>query len=317
MKLNIFIKLSLLLVFLAVVAWVASLKFPEKTIEISTWAERARNGLSWQTLELDGEQWFYLNGGSNGGETILMLHGFGADKDNWTRLAGYLGDYRIVAVDLPGFGESAQLYDTSYTMAAQRERIYDFADALGLEKFHLLGSSMGGQLAALYADKYSEQVISLGLISNAGVSSPEPSEMQIALAKGKPTPLIVESEDDFIPMLDFVTYKRPWIPQLYMRHLAREAWLNSSFHKEIWNQLLSDKTSGLEPVLANIKQPTWVLWGKEDRVLDVSAIEMMQPLLGNESIVIMEKTGHLPMVERPQLVAQYYLEFLGSLNASE
>jgi pimeloyl-ACP methyl ester carboxylesterase len=317
MKLNIFIKFSLLLVFLAVVAGVASWKFPVKTIEVATWAERARNGLSWNTLELDGQQWFYLEGGNAGGETILMLHGFGADKDNWTRFAGYLSDYRIVAVDLPGFGESAQLYDTNYTMAAQRERVYDFADALELESFHILGSSMGGQLAALYSDKYPEHVLSLGMISNAGINSPQPSEMQTILAKGKATPLIVESEDDFIPMLDFVSYKRPWIPQLYMRHLAHEAWLNASFHSEIWSQLVTDKSAGLEPVLENIEQPTWVLWGREDRVLDVSSVEVMRPLLSNSSIVVMDKTGHLPMLERPQQTAQHYLEFLEGLSKGE
>jgi pimeloyl-ACP methyl ester carboxylesterase len=312
MKLNIFIKLSLLLVFVAVVGWVAALKFPEKTIEIATWAERARNGLSWKTLELDGQQWFYLEGGNLDGETILMLHGFAADKDSWTRFSGFLGEYHLIAVDLPGFGESTQLYDTSYTMAAQRERIYDFAEAQGLERFHLLGSSMGGQLAALYADKYPEPVISLGMISNGGVTSPKPSEMQIALAQGKPIPLIVEAEDDFIPMLDFVTYKRPWIPLLYTRHLAHEAWLNSSFHREIWNQLRGDKSAELESVLTRIERPTWVLWGREDRVLDISTIEVMGPLLGNESIVIMDKTGHLPMLERPQQAAKLYLEFLDS-----
>lgn len=311
MKLNIFIKLSLFLVFVIVVAWVAALKFPQKTLEISTWAERARNGMSWETLELDGEQWFYLEGGNPDGEAILMLHGFAADKDNWTRFSGFMGnDYRLVSVDLPGFGETAQLYDTSYTMAAQRERIYDFAEAIGMDQFHLVGNSMGGQLAALFAHKYPEKLLSLGLIDNAGITSPRPSEMLQMLAKGKATPLIIESEDDFIPMLDFVTYKRPWLPQLYKNHLAREAWLNASFHTEIWNQLLADQTSSLEPILADINLPTWVLWGREDRVLDVSSVDVMKPLLKNKSIVIMEKTGHLPMLERPRLAAGHYLEFL-------
>lgn len=315
MKLNIFIKLSLVLIFAVAAAWVASIKFPDKTLELATWAERARNGLSWETLELDGEQWFYLDSGISDRETILMLHGFAADKDNWTRFAGFIDGYRLVAVDIPGFGETTQLYDTSYTMAAQRERIYDFAEALGLGKFHLLGSSMGGQLAALYADKYPEQVFSLGMISNAGIVSPQPSEIQTLLAKGKPTPLIIESQDDFVPLLDFVTYKRPWIPQLYREHLAREAWLNSSFHKEIWNQLLIDKTAGLEAILPNIVQPTWILWGQEDRVLDVSSIEVMTPLLSDSRSVIMEKTGHLPMLERPQETASHYQAFLDSIAA--
>jgi len=54
------------------------------------------------------------------GETLVLLHGFGANKDNWTRLAKYLmSHYRIIAPDLPGFGESSSPNDIDYTVAAQ------------------------------------------------------------------------------------------------------------------------------------------------------------------------------------------------------
>lgn len=317
MKLNIFIKLSLVLVFAFVMASVAVWKFPQQALELGIWAERARNGLSRETLELDGARWFYLEGGRGNAETIIMLHGFGGDKDHWTRFSGYLDDYHLVAVDLPGFGESDQLYDTSYMLAAQRERLYDFAEAIGVERFHLLGSSMGGQIAAFFAEKYPEHVQSLGLISNAGIASPRPSVMQQRLAEGKPTPLIIEAQDDFMPMLDFVTYKRPWLPPLYREYLAKEAWLNASFHSEIWNQLAVDPDRQLEQVVAGIEIPTWVLWGEEDRVLDVSSVEVISPLLQNGKTVVMEKTGHLPMLERPEDAAAHYLEFLSSVSSGE
>jgi hypothetical protein len=83
--------------------------FPDKTADLGISAERMLSGLTPGTLIVKGETWHYLDGGPGNGEVVLLLHGFGGDKDNWTRFARYLTDrYRVVAVDLPGFGESAR-----------------------------------------------------------------------------------------------------------------------------------------------------------------------------------------------------------------
>jgi abhydrolase domain-containing protein 6 len=69
----------------------------------------------------------------------------------------------------------------------------------------------------------------------------------------------------------------------------------------------------LEPLLGDIRQPVLVIWGEYDRVLDVSSVDVMQPLLPHANFIVMPNTGHLPMIERPTQTATYYLEFLAKL----
>ena len=76
--------------------------FPEDTARLAIDYERSRAALSADTLSIDGEPWYFLAGGPEDGETLLLLHGFGGNKDNWVRLAGNLTDsYRVIIPDLP------------------------------------------------------------------------------------------------------------------------------------------------------------------------------------------------------------------------
>ena len=94
--------------------------------------ERSRAGLVHKDVTLsDGTRIAYLEGGS--GEPLVLVHGFGADKDNFTRVARWLTPhYRVIAPDLVGFGESTHLPDADYHYAAQAERVRAFVQALGL-----------------------------------------------------------------------------------------------------------------------------------------------------------------------------------------
>ena len=78
-----------------------------------------------------------------------MVHGFTADKDNWARMALFLkDDYRLIAIDLLGHGQSPRDINADYKISSQVQRVKDFANALGLDKFHMAGNSMGGYITA-------------------------------------------------------------------------------------------------------------------------------------------------------------------------
>lgn len=277
--------------------------------ELGFAAERAANGVARKALTADGEHWFYLEGGSAKAETILMLHGFTANKDNWTRFCGTVAKrYRVVAPDLPGFGESARHKDWSYALDEQRERLAAFVRALGLVRFHIVGSSMGGHLAALYAHARPGEVVSLALFNNAGVTAKWENEMYAALARSDNL-LLARSVEDFDRVLDFVAHKKPFVPWPARRYLAERAVEDRDFFAMIFAQYRRDLDEGLEKTLPEIRTPTLVLWGRQDRVLDVSCVEAMRPLLPHAEVIVMEETGHLPMLERPALAARHYLSF--------
>jgi pimeloyl-ACP methyl ester carboxylesterase len=306
-----------LLVLLGVIVAAVSLiaLFPEKTTAIAFDLERYASGLERKTIVVGDETWHYLDGGPRDADVLLMIHGFGADKDNWTRFAGSLtNEYRVIAPDLAGFGESRWHPDWDYSLIPQRDRLASLVKALGLEHIHLIGNSMGGQLAALYTYAHPEDVISLSLVNNAGVTSPDESDFQQALAQGE-NPLVVRAPEDFDRLLEYAAYKEPFVPWPIKSVLAQQAVDRADKNQRIFIALRDDQTSELEPLLGQIEIPVQIIWGEYDRILDVSSIEIMLPLLPQAKVVIMEDTGHLPMLERPSETAAHYLEFLRQVNS--
>ncbi|WP_375739621.1 alpha/beta fold hydrolase [Pseudomonas boanensis] len=276
------------------------------------WAERQRAGLSVNQVMLDDLAIRYYEGGSAKAETLVLVHGFGTNKDNWLRFAALFTErYHVIALDLPGFGDSDRPAG-SYDVGTQAERLASFIKALELDKPHLVGNSMGGHIVALYAARYPDQVRSLALFDNAGVRSPRQSELLELLEQGKPNPLVVKSAADYDRLLDFVFVTPPPLTTGLKAYLAEQSIANEAHYDLVFQQLMQ-RYIPLEPELPKIKAPTLLLWGDKDRVLDVSSVEVMKPLLQRPSVAILENCGHAPMIERPEETARHYQAFLDSL----
>ncbi|MBH2037640.1 MAG: alpha/beta fold hydrolase [Pseudomonadales bacterium] len=276
--------------------------------------ERQLAGLDSRQVQVGEFNIHYYEGGPQGAETILMIHGFGADKDNWLRFSRPLtARYHVVALDLPGFGDSGKP-EASYDVGTQVERLNAFAKAIGLHKLHLIGNSMGGHIAALYAARHPEEVLSVALLNNAGVNAPQASELFKRLDRGDANPLLVRNADDFSNMLDLLFVEKPPLPGSLKQYLAERAMASHDFNQKIFNQL-RERYIPLETELAKIQVPTLLLWGDQDQILDVSSIKVMQPLLKQPTVVIMQACGHLPMIERPEETAEHYQTFLDSVKS--
>src|SRR3990167_7893359 len=193
-----------LLIFLAMIvaAGAATLYLsPAALLSSVQFTERQLAGLDSRNVQVGEFNIHYYEGGPQGAETILMIHGFGADKDNWLRFSRPLtARYNVIALDLPGFGESSKP-DASYDVGTQTERLAAFAKQLGIHKLHLIGNSMGGHIAALYAARHPEQVLSVAHVDNAGITAPQTSEMFQRLERGEPNPLLVSQPEDFERMM--------------------------------------------------------------------------------------------------------------------
>ncbi len=307
---------KVILVILGILAALVALMalYPEETTEIAVDLERSASGLDYQTIVVEGETWHYLEGGPKDADVLLMLHGFGGDKDNWTRFAGSLTEsYRVIAPDLPGFGESQWHAGWDYSLFPQRDRLAGLVQAHGLEKMHVMGNSMGGHLAALYAHEYADEVISLALVTNAGVIPPVESDFVRALTRGE-NPLVPRTVEEFDLLLDYATHKELFIPWPAKGVMAERAANRAEENQSIFTAFVGDATADLEPLLEDVDMPVLIIWGEYDRILDVSVVDTMRPLLPQAEVVIMEDTGHLPMLERPAETAAHYLEFLEPLR---
>lgn len=267
-------------------------------------------GLVRKELNAGGLHFVYLEGGS--GEPLVLLHGFGGEKDSFTRVAAHLTpSYRLIIPDQPGFGESEKSAAIPYTLDDQVERIHAFVRELGLGKIALGGNSMGGFVAAAYAARYPDEVSSLWLLAAAGLRSAPPSELATAL-KQQGKSLAPSSVEEFEELLSFVVTEPPKLPRRILRVMAERAVANRPLQNEIARQIQA--SAPLEDRLRNLATPSLIVWGDRDRVIHPAAADILQKLLPNSQVRIMAGVGHLPMIENTALAAQDYLNFRAALR---
>lgn len=275
---------------------------------------RALSGLSEDTVAMGPHTVHYLVGGS--GEPVVLLHGIFAEKDHWVDFARPLtGRYRVIAPDLPGFGESGRLPDQAYDYATQTARLKTLLDGLGLGRVHLAGNSMGGTLAALFALRYPERVASVALVGAPhGIKTPRPSVMDGWIDAGK-TPLVVHDAAQFAQMMDLLFTQRPFLPYPILQAAQAEAVRDAPSNTRLWKEQLKDRYL-LDAQIGALQQPTLVLWGADDRLFDASGADVLRSHLKNPHIQVLPGVGHLPMMEAPQATAQAYLRFLDELASA-
>lgn len=285
---------------------------PERALRAAIAYERSVAGLERRQATLpDGLRYVYLEGGR--GAPLLLLHGFGANKDNFTRVAKYLTPhYRVIIPDQIGFGESSHPPKADYAPRAQADRLRALARQLGLDRLHLGGSSMGGHIALTYAAAYPKEVESLWLLSPAGVWSAPASELRRKSAQTGDNPLTVQNEDEFAELVDVVTARPLMIPRPFLDVLAQERIRNFELEERIARQLAADS---VEARIRGLAVPALVVWGQEDRVLHPGSAGILQMLLVRSAVVMMPGTGHLPMLEAPERCALDYLAFRAGLRS--
>lgn len=299
---------ALLLLLLALAYYSLPALFKQPLLDLN----RALSSLSEDTVAVGPHTVHYLAGGS--GEPVVLLHGIFAEKDHWVDFARPLtGRYRVIAPDLPGFGESGRLPDQTYDYATQTERLKTWLDALGLKRVHLAGNSMGGTIAALFAVRYPERVASVALIGAPhGIKTPQPSVMDAWIAEGK-TPLVVHNAAQFEQMMDLLFTQRPFLPYPILQATQTEAVRNAPSNARLWSAQLKDRYL-LDAHIGQVQQPTLVLWGADDRLFDASGAEVLRSRLKNPHIQLLPGVGHLPMMEAPQATTQQYARFLDDLG---
>lgn len=305
------IKLTFAALLLLTVATVGCIYlFPEKVVRYAVDSARQKAGLVRKEIDLpDGLHYVYLEGGQ--GEPLLLLHGFGANKDNFVQAAQFLTPhYRVVLPDHIGFGESTHLLDADYTSPVQAQRLHAFVHALGIKRLHLGGSSMGGQIAMAYAARYPTEVASLWLLDPAGVWSGPPGELSKIVAETGHNPLLAQNEDEFAQVLPFIMSKPPFIPRPLLDVWAQERIKNYTLEQRVLKQIVEDS---VEKSVAGLQVPTLIIWGEQDRVIHVGTAEILHQLIPHSQVILMPDVGHVPMNEQPQQSVEDYLHFRRSL----
>ena len=277
--------------------------------------ERSKSDLEVKSLTLaSGDKMVYAENGNVTGEPLLLIHGFGGNKDNFTRIARQLEGYHLIIPDLLGFGESSKPMSADYRSEAQATRLHELLQAKGLaSNIHVGGNSMGGAISVAYAAKYPKEVKSLWLVDSAGFWSAGIHEA-LAGATLENNPLLVNNNEDFYNMYDFVMYKPPYLPKSVKAVFAQERIANKELHAKILEQIVTDNVEERAKVIAQYKIPTLVVWGEQDQIIKPETVKLIKEIIPQSEVIMMPEVGHVPMVEALDKTADDYKAFREKLN---
>lgn len=282
--------------------------------------QRLSAGLDLAEVSAAGHRWVYAYSGvatpdaSADVPTIVMIHGFTGSKENWYPLAARLrGKYRLLIPDLPGWGQSERKPDANYGFSAQAQRVADFIQTESPGKpVVLLGHSMGGGIAALVAARYPTLVAKIGLLDAAGVRFAD-NQFGLEVMAGK-NPFAVTDAASLQRYVDIVFHRqqaKPWIPWPASSGLIGMRKRDAVFEQSVLEQIgrgPEQFAPGQEA--ANIHQPALLLWGKQDAVIDPSAMALFAAKMPQARQVLVDDAGHMSLMEQPTAVADAVVQLI-------
>ncbi len=268
--------------------FVAGFPVPEPSAEAAADAEAARP----QELEAAGLRLRYLALGAGDSVPILLLHGFGADLNTWMFTQPALAEGRqAIALDLPGHGGSVKQLDhiDGESLAAIIDHVLN---ALGVERLHLVGHSMGGGIAISFASRRPERVATLTLISSASLGP----EINAAFIDGF---VRAARRREAIEALNLLVHDPALVSRAMIEDVLRYKRLDgvpealAAFAEE-WFPGGRQRVALGDAVVA-LKLPVQIIWGREDRIIPVAHAKAFASRV---PVHILEQTGHLPHMEK-------------------
>jgi pimeloyl-ACP methyl ester carboxylesterase len=274
------------------------------------WREHLRG------VEIEGRRVNYVELGSGAGRPIVFVHGISGNWQNWLEnLPRFAQERRVLALDLPGFGASEDPAEEA-TMPGYGRSLEAFCDQLGLGEVDLVGNSMGGFIAAETAIQFPDRVQRLVLVSSAGITTSELRHEPV-LAAGRALAMGGARSAAEIRMAVTRPRLRHAIFSVLVRHPTR---IPADILFEISRGAGRD---AFVPVLRaildydfrdrlpEIRCPTMIVWGAKDAIIPKGdAYEYERLIPGTQPLLMMDDTGHVPMVERPRPFNAKVLEFL-------
>ncbi|MEO0574905.1 MAG: alpha/beta hydrolase [Pseudomonadota bacterium] len=275
-------------------------------------------GMRKASVLVDHYEWHYLDSDDGTGKpVVLLVHGYGADKESWLGYARLLtSSYRVIAPDLPGFGLSDRNVFDDYSPRSQAQRLALFCRVLNLRDLHVAGSSMGGYICSWFAIDHGHYVASLTLMNAAGVFGATASGVQQAAEAGNNL-LLIKNEQDFMNLLKLLTPKPPFMPA-FMRRYAVQNYLEHGDQLDtiFWQLAEAQQQDGLQASLSDINVPTLIVWGDSDQVIDVSCVDVFDEAIGDSETLIFAGKGHIPMFEAPVQTARRQKQLIERARSS-
>jgi len=249
-----------------------------------------------KSVFLSGEKLSYTEYGE--GKAIVLLYGlFGTVKNFEALVSHFKKKYRVIVPILP-------IYERDFTIDifSLTKFVHDLTEALELQKFHLLGNSMGGHIALLYTLEHPEKVESLILCGSSGLYE-----------NGIGDTFPKRKDYDYIKTKTELTF---YDPQVASKELVDEIYeiVNSRKALNILSLAKSTIRNNLEKELSNIKTDCCLIWGKNDTITPPQVAFDFNRLIPHSQLFWIDQCGHVPMLERPECFNEILDKFLASVS---
>lgn len=263
--------------------------------------------------DLDGLRIHYLDKGE--GTPVVLIHGYTSSTYTWKDQFDELSKkYRVIAVDLKGFGFSDKP-DGDYSRRAQGEVVASLLDRLQIPRAWLVGNSMGGETALNVAVAHPDKVLGLVLIDSAGIkvqgrTSLAPWYLQMPVLGRLLTALALTSDQLVRAGLEKSFFDDSKVTDervnAYYQPLKTQGGQLSATRARAQFELFP-----IEDRIPGIKVPTLIIWGAEDALIPLEAGRKLNELISGSKLVVFEKCGHVPQEEMPERVLS---EIAGFIN---
>ena len=275
-----------------------------------------------KTLIANGLKLHYLEWGDPSNPTMLLLHGFAQQCHSWDFVALAFADrYRIIALDQRGHGDSDWASDGDYSPETQQKDIEAFVNSLGIQKFVLMGLSMGGRNSFTYAANNPDRVEAL-IIVDAGPENVRTGTQNIRN--------FVEQEDELDSIDAFVDRVIKYNPRRdpiqirgsivnNLRELPNGKW-TWKYDKilrspgRMGGTQDPDMTNRLWNYVESLQCPTLVVRGDKSDIIATNTADEMANRIPNGKVAIVENAGHLVMGDNPSGFESAVTQFIKTLH---
>jgi len=262
---------------------------------------------------VDGIRINYAEAGE--GPALVLLHGLTASRANWEyTIPAFADRWRVIAPDLPGHGRSAKP-DAPYTIDFYAGVIRSFGRELGVREAVVVGNSLGGQIAVDLGITYPAWTRALVLVAPAGGYAAATRAMRWAIGAGATARILrmtlpwAFDRSVYDPSLPACAERRRILTELLMHEEY------PSFARAVTRSLLGSLAAGRQP-LGGLTQPTLLVWGRHDRMVALAGSRRLMREVPHARLAVLERCGHLPMLEQPQQFNRVVTDFLRAVDAA-
>jgi len=245
------------------------------------------------------------------GPNILLLHGLFAAKEQWQPVLCSLASagYTAIAPDLPGYGKSDDFPLAVYPLYNQVALLRQFTDRINVTQLDIAGSSMGGTIATLYANRFPENVRTLAFIGSPLGIVGWSNEVSNLLYRGI-NPFIPMNDDQFDLELRLLFVNPLIVPSSQKKEIISNYITLNRHYVDVWNIVTSYANVLWNESLS--LGPTLIIWGKDDQIFDISGATKLRRQIPGSEVHRLPHAGHLLLIENADEVTSIYLDFLQS-----